>query len=187
MNKFLLCVLFLACLCSGTASAVMITANASLDYAQEVEPSNPIPSLASGEATVVFDLDTGLLDITATIDGIMLDDIIFPSGGLSFAGIGPFHIHQGAAGTNGPPVIVFPNLAFYSSTPTGIAISAMDIAFDLTLESAIRNSELYLNLHTLDYASGEVRGQLTVVPEPSVLALMAFGMLGASVSRKRLK
>ena len=36
----------------------------------------------------------------------------------------------------------------------------------------------YINFHTVQFGGGEVRGQLTVVPEPSSIALAGIGAIG---------
>jgi hypothetical protein len=45
----------------------------------------------------------------------------------------------------------------------------------------------YINFHTVQFQGGEIRGQLTVVPEPSTLALLGTGLLPLSgmLARKR--
>ena len=168
--------IFLAALiaaCSYSVSAATITATANLDYAQEFEPSNPIPSTATGTATILFDDVANTLDISASIDGIFLSDITFPIGsGLEFGAIGPFHIHLGAVGVNGPPQVVFEQESFFSASPTGLDVSANDIAFDPGLIANLLDGNLYLNLHSLDYGSGEIRGQLSAVPVPLPLMLL---------------
>lgn len=169
---------------SGMAQSALITASAVLDYAQEVSPSNTTPSTATGTATVIFDTVTGLLDLSAEITGITLSDVTFPTGPLAFDAAGPFHIHQGAAGANGPIVVPFSSASFFSDTATGLAISATGVGFDAALIAPLVAGELYLNLHSLEYASGEIRGQLAV-PEPGVTALLSVVLFALFLSRRR--
>lgn len=180
-----LCVCLLA---PALSQAVIITGTATLNYDQEVDPSNTTPSDATGTATIVFDTEGGepgfgLLSLTATIDGISLADITFDDGGLVFGAAGPFHIHAGAAGSNGGIVVPFEDAGFFTETATGIAIAASNIPWDLTLQDALENDGLYLNLHSLDYGSGEIRGQIEV-DESGTMALLLIGMLGLAATRR---
>ena len=180
-----LCVCLLA---PALSQAAIITGTATLNYAQEVDPSNTTPSDASGTATIVFDTEGGepgfgLLSITATIEGISLADISFDDGPLAFGTIGPFHIHTGAAGANGDVVVPFADAAFFTETATGIAIAASNIPWDLALQDALENDGLYLNLHSLAYGSGEIRGQIEV-DEAGTMALLLIGLLGLAATRR---
>ena len=178
--------LFLAM--SGAAHSALITVSTTLDYAQEVAPSNPAPSTATGVATIMIDTAAGLLDLSATIMGISLADVTFPSAPLAFGAAGPFHIHQGAAGTNGGIVVPFSEAGFFTGTADGLSISATDVVFDAALIAPLLAGELYLNLHSLDYASGEIRGQISVpvaVPAPSVVALFCAALLGMAFRLRR--
>jgi hypothetical protein len=168
----------------SAAQASTITAIASLDYAQEVAPSNPDPSDATGSAKLYFDLAAGTLDINARVEGIFVADVTFPDGGLAFGAQGPFHIHEAPAGANGPIVVPFPEAAFFTDTDSGMRIQATGIAFDPALVSSLMAGDLYLNLHSLDYGSGEIRGQLAAVPLPAPATLLAVGLLLLAVRRR---
>ena len=171
------------------AQAAIITGTATLDFGQEVDPSNPTPSDATGTATIIFDTEGdepgfGLLSITASIEGIFLEDITFEDGPLVFGTAGPFHIHNAPAGSNGGIVVPFPEAAFFTETATGLSITANNVPWDLALLDTLESDGLYLNLHTLDYGSGEIRGQIEV-DESGTLALMLIGLLGLAASRRR--
>ena len=172
---------------SGMAQADLIVATAAMDFGQEVNPVNPAPSSATGYARIEFDTGSNRLSLSATVDGIFLADITFPGGPLAFSGIGPLHIHQAPAGANGGVVVPFPSQSFFSETATGLSIAATDIAFAPDLLEELAAGGLYLNLHTLDYPSGEIRGQLAIVaqvPEPGVLSLFLLGLIAfAGVKR----
>ena len=80
------------------------------------------------------------------------------------------HIHSGAPGQAGPPVVFL----FQASTPVSLAngtlsagsfdatdmIPAANISYD-SLLSLIRNGNAYVNVHTTAHPPGEIRGQLT--------------------------
>ncbi|HEY0857306.1 MAG TPA: CHRD domain-containing protein [Albitalea sp.] len=64
------------------------------------------------------------------------------------------HIHEGAAGSNGPPIVPLARTAENEwSVPPGTRLS------DAQLES-YRESGLYVNVHSSAYPGGEIRGQL---------------------------
>lgn len=156
------------------ADAAMVTSEAYLDALQSV-PSNG--SVATGVATVVFDTTALTLDLTLSVVGISLADITFPSGGLAFGAIGPVHIHREVAGTNGPVVVPFADAVDYSATATGFDLSTTGVSFDAALLPDIASGGLYLNVHTIQNPSGEIRGQLSDIPLPATLFLMVAGLL----------
>jgi hypothetical protein len=81
---------------------------------------------------------------------------------VSWTGIGAptaGHVHQGAAGTNGAVVIPFFGAAL-PATLTAVqgTVTVTDAALLASIQSAPQN--FYANLHTAEFPSGAVRGQL---------------------------
>ncbi len=171
-------VLAASMLLASIANAAVITATASLDYGQEVAPSNPTASDATGMATIMFDTETMTLNLEATVNGIFIEDITFPDGGLAFGNAGPFHIHNAPAGANGPIAVPFSLESYYSATQDGISISVMGLSFDSSILPELSMGNLYLNLHSLDYGSGEIRGQLSMVSAPTMALFTMLGLAG---------
>ena len=86
-----------------------------------------------GQNQVCWDLSTkGLTDVTAA------------------------HIHKGAAGASGPPVVPFSGVDATGASK-GCATAAADVAKDL-----IQNpGNYYVNVHTKTAPAGAIRGQLS--------------------------
>ncbi|HKX79643.1 MAG TPA: CHRD domain-containing protein [Novosphingobium sp.] len=64
------------------------------------------------------------------------------------------HIHKGAAGQNGAPVVPL-------ATPAdGIAKACVDVAPDLLATILAKPADYYVNVHNAAYPAGAVRGQL---------------------------
>jgi hypothetical protein len=67
------------------------------------------------------------------------------------------HIHRGAAGTNGPPVITL-------DPPDDNDSDDCDTADDALVDEIRANpSAFYVNVHTTDYPDGAIRGQISEV------------------------
>lgn len=174
------------------ASASVISYSSSLSGAAE-SPANASPG--TGTATLVID----------TVANTMTLDVIF-SGliGTTTAA----HIHccsplpTSGVATQTPSFVDF---------PFGVTSGTYNHVFDLTdpaswnaafinnngvtaasaeavLLSGLDASRAYLNIHTLAFTGGEIRGFLVrSVPEPEGLALLAlgFGGIGLSVARRQ--
>lgn len=81
------------------------------------------------------------------------------------------HIHLGAKGTNGPVVAFLfgPNAAGVSSIDVSGVITEQNLIGPLAgkmsdFQAALRNGQLYVNVHSLANPAGEIRGQIPGTP-----------------------
>jgi hypothetical protein len=120
---------------------------------QEVPPA---PTQAQGQIILQLSKDGTVLDYKLIVANI--EDVT------------QSHLHLGAAGENGPPVVFL----FGPEQPAGRvdgvlaegSITAADLINPLegqplsALIEAIRAGNIYANVHTSDHPGGEIRGQL---------------------------
>lgn len=189
----LVAVVFAVLLLFGVAKADQLVFTATLTGAQEVPPTG---SSGIGSALITVDTVTNLMTVN-----------------VSFAGLGSpttiAHIHCCA----GPGGIAIPatTVPSFPGFPVGVTTGTYLQTFDLTLASTYNpafitasggtvaaaqaafiaglvNGQAYINIHTQQFPSGEIRGQLQAVPEPATLLLLASGIVGvAGAVRKRRK
>lgn len=125
--------------CETVAESVAETYNASLSGAQEVPgPGDPDGS-ARGEVTVVDAVDNICYEIN-DVRGIV------PATAA--------HIHRGAMGVSGPPVVTLDAPADGESQ--GCVTAPEAIADEIEANPA----NFYINVHNPDYPDGAIRGQL---------------------------
>jgi hypothetical protein len=125
--------------------AFLLLASANL-YAQQ-----PMPIYLNGDSEVppVTTLATGTVQITVRSDHTV-------SGSIKISGMAPTvaHIHEAAAGKNGPPII----------TLTKTASDSFAVPPDAELTDAQYTSylagNLYVNVHSELHPNGEIRVQL---------------------------
>lgn len=125
--------------CAGLGGPQSV--NVALSGTQEVPP---VTSAASGSGRFTLDADHSL------------------SGGIRTNGIAATaaHIHEGAAGTNGPVVITLTKSSDDAfAVPPGARLTDAQYA-------SFRAGKLYVNVHSDAHPAGEVRGQITPPPEP---------------------
>jgi hypothetical protein len=144
----------------------------------------------SGNATVDFNSSMTQISYTLSFQNLTSD-----------ATMG--HIHFGAPGVAGPIVLwFFP--ATLTPTPTAVSGSysgvwtEADLAAQTqdpsittfaTLLSDMQAGDTYVNVHTLNYPGGEIRGQLGMVPEPRTVKLLgvSFLLFGAAALRRKYR
>jgi hypothetical protein len=125
---------FSLALAFGIASAAAIAADVKLSGDQEVPPVKSAGSAAGA--------------ITIGDDGAV-------SGSVTATGFTPTaaHIHQAAAGKNGPVIVPFTKEGDKFSAPAGAKLTPDQL-------KAYKAGELYVNVHSAANPGGEVRAQL---------------------------
>jgi CHRD domain len=169
------------------AHAIPMTFVGNLSGANEVPP---VASPGTGLAIVVLDPTAQTIQINVTFSGLTSNDVAA-------------HIHCCAPfGTN---VGVATTVPAFPGFPLGVTSGTYSsVVFDLTqptiynpafitlqggtiplaeaaLIGGIENGMTYLNIHTVNFGGGEIRGQLFPTPEPNSLVLVGSAALGSFV------
>jgi hypothetical protein len=131
-----------ALLTAGCSKSDPVVPNPNITFLGTLSGANEVPanaSTATGSVSVVFNSDTKILTATVTFSGLT------PSAG---------HIHNAAAGVNGP--VVFP----LGSAPFSSPINYTSVALTAAQETDLMANNYYVNLHTAAIPGGEIRAQL---------------------------
>jgi hypothetical protein len=156
MNRLSATLALAGALTAGIACA-QSTFQAFLSGVNEV-PANG--STATGFGTVVLNAASNQITVNMSFSGL--------TGGNATAA----HIHGPA------PVGQNTNVLFgFTGVPsaTSGAIPEQTFAINATQIGYLFNNLLYMNVHNGTFPGGEIRGQLSIVPEPGMGALVCLG------------
>ena len=129
--KFITSVFIASVALSASAQSINVTLNGT----QEVPTVN---TQASGKAEITVDED-------GSISGKILTNHI--KGNIA-------HVHEAAKGQNGPVIIKFSKVDDDTwMIPSGTKLSAEQM-------KSLKDGHLYVNVHSNEHKSGEIRGQL---------------------------
>ena len=117
-----------------------------MDGASQVPPTT---TQATGSVTMVVNANKMTVCARIKVTGLPLPTV--------FA-----HLHQGPVGTNGPIVAQFkPPIGMKPHSTTGSAHSCATGVNPSVIAGLLDNpSDYYVNIHTTDFPSGAIRGQL---------------------------
>lgn len=93
------------------------------------------------------------------------------------------HIHGPASFTQNASVVLgLKGLPGFSSSANGGGFTG-SVNLNATNEASLLANLLYINVHTTANAGGEIRGNITAVPEPTSLCLLGLTAAGFSYRR----
>jgi hypothetical protein len=145
-NYFVTILAFL--IISGTLSAQTYRAILSGNH----EPF-PVLSNASGDVTLTLSGDT--LTVSGPLSAI--------SSGVDTTVAGGAHIHTAIAGMNGGIALGLKPTLSDGLTEGFFEVASNTFILDEDMKAALTERRMYINVHSVDYGSGEIRGQ--VLPE----------------------
>ena len=162
LSSVLICVFALF---ASSASAAIIDLTATIDGAQ-ANAGAGTGSLSTGSGSMTFDTDLSLLSWDISWTPLV-------------SGETAAHFHGPALPNQNAGVQV--NIGVGSNPAIGSAVLTTQQGSDLL-------SDLwYVNIHSNDFPSGEIRGQVNVVPVPAAVWLFGSGVLGLIGIARRKK
>lgn len=131
---------------AASVAQAHVELGATLDVAQEV-PAVSTPSTATGTATLLLEPD-GRITGEVTVQNLVSPPVLA-------------HIHVGPVGVAGPVIITLDPSSITGTSGT-ITVDTAPLTEDQM--QTLFAGGLYVNLHTVPNISGELRGQITVLP-----------------------
>ena len=144
-------------------------------YKAFLSGSAQVPSNTSaGNGSIIAEIDGTTLTVTGSFANLSSEFNADIAGGS--------HIHAGLAGQNGG-VEVFLTVTLGEGNISG-TYEAVDNTFEITEEQAelIRQRGMYINIHSLGYPGGEIRGQLMGMTATPFLAELSGANSSPSTS-----
>ena len=137
-----------------------------MDPSQELPPHN---TPAYGDATLTLDTSSGLV---TNVDG---------SFSSLLGGVTQVSLSDAGYGTNGPTIFTFSLDGSAGQTSGTFGGGGTLTSGQIT---DMLNSNIYINVRDSVYPSGEIRGQLIFVPEPSTVVMVCLGLAGILALRR---
>jgi len=151
---------------AAAASAQTVTWNFTLDGSQEVPPV-----ITTGMSEAVVELNT--------LTNQLMWHLVVMDLSSDFTAA---HFHQAEVGVNGPAILNITGswMPDPGTTRHGHMIGMATVSD--SVKSALLAGNVYINVHSRQHPSGEIRGQ--VVPAAGALALLSIGGM-ATILRRR--
>jgi len=184
---------------------------ANLSNGQENPPTVPTTSTGASRpasfGTASFVLNDAMTSMTFTATIFNIDFTTLQTPNDVNDNLLNAHIHAGPLVTpliNGPVVWGFIGSPFNDNNPNDAVVTPFATGVGgtvsgkwdapegngTTLAAQIDNTlngRAYINFHTVQFAGGEIRGNIQQVPEPSIVLLLLIGMAGLVCARQQLK
>jgi hypothetical protein len=164
----------------GPRAAAATSISVVVPLTGEQEEPEPVFTGAFGTALLLFDTETQSLSVSVQVFGIDVSDLV------DIPVFGPFHLHvetpDPPTDQVGPIAIYFGGIGDWVQHLGGITLQAPGTPSGLVPEAeivaALFAGKTYLNLHTADFPSGELRGDILAIPEPATISMLMLGLLG---------
>jgi hypothetical protein len=181
------------CVLATQASASIVIYDATLGNFE----SPPTGSPGTGFAQITIDNVADTMNVNVTFSGLT-------------SGTTASHIHCCTASPGTGNAGVATTTPTFTGFPLGVTSGTYNNTFDMTLASSYNPAfitanggtplaafgvlltgldagDAYLNIHTTNFGSGEIRGFLHAVPEPSTWAMLLLGFAGIGFMAHRRK
>jgi hypothetical protein len=150
-----------------SAGAAVLPWTSVIDGAQETPP---VVTPATGSAFGTYDTDTNLLTWTITFSGLIGTTNNSHFHGPAAVGVGPAGVRLAIPFTAGV---------------TGDTLMGSGTVADEAQEAELLAGLWYINIHSTFAPGGEIRGQVSVVPEPATFALAGAALAGLCLLRRK--